>query len=154
MLPRPQRLRSNQQFQRVYRSGRSWAHPLVVLHVLPRLSGKRVGVSVSKKVGKAAVRNRVRRRVREILRELLPAWKEGFEAVVVTRPAAADAAYGHLGEAIGTLGRRARLAREPDEALDTLYTVSGGGRPPREEGRARGRGRSERPAKAASDGSA
>jgi ribonuclease P protein component len=124
MLPRPQRLRSNQQFQRVYRSGRSWAHPLAVLHVLPAPSGRRLGVSVSKKVGNAVTRNRVRRRIRAIARELLPTWRQGAEAVVVARAAAADAEFAALAQALSELSRRARLPREPGEAAGAPYSMA------------------------------
>jgi ribonuclease P protein component len=129
MLPRPHRLRSRREFQRVYRQGRSWAHPLLALHLLAGDSGKRVGISVSKKVGKAAGRNRVRRRLREAARGLLPDWKEGVDAVIVARAAAAEAGYHDLAAALAELSRRARLLREPGEAPDSLYTMPAGGRP-------------------------
>jgi ribonuclease P protein component len=123
MLPREQRLRSNQEFQRVYRGGRSWAHPLAALHVRESGAGKRLGVSVSKKVGKAVERNRVRRRLREILRAQVPGWKVGFDAVIVARAAAAGAEFSDLTAAVHELARRARLLREPDTAPDTLYLM-------------------------------
>lgn len=129
MLPRHQRLRSNQDFQRVYRVGRSWAHPLLALNVLSRPGEQRVGISVSKKVGKAVQRNLVRRRLRELLRASLPHWKVGFDAVVVARASAADASYSELAAAVSELARRGRLRREPDEAPDTPYRLPEGGRP-------------------------
>ena len=119
------RLRSNQDFQRVYRKGRSWAHPLLVLHVLPQASGQRVGISVSKKVGKAVRRNLVRRRIREAVRAQAPAWKQGFDAVVVARSEAANVDFWALRAALEELAKRARLPREPDAPLDTLYTLAG-----------------------------
>ena len=131
MLPRDQRLRAHRDFQRVYRYGRSWAHPLLAAHVLPQPQGCRVGISVSKKVGKAVRRNRVRRRLRELLRAALPEWKTGFDLVVVARAAAAEAEFAALGEALQELARRARLLREPEAPAETLYTLPAGGRPPR-----------------------
>lgn len=131
MLPRDLRLRDNRDFQQVYRHGRSWAHPLLALHVLPRREGKRVGISVSRKVGKAAVRNRVRRRVREILRSRVGCWKSGFDGVFVVRQAAAGAEFSQLAEAVDELSRRARLPREPSDAEDAHYTLPAGGRPAR-----------------------
>lgn len=123
MLPSPHRLRSNQEFQQVYRRGRSWAHPLLILHVLDQPTGKRLGVSVSKKVGKANVRNQVRRRIREIVRPRLPEWHVGFAAVVVGRPAAAEATFTDLEAALVELARRARLPREPNSNPDSLYLL-------------------------------
>jgi ribonuclease P protein component len=133
MLPRGQRLRTNQEFQRVYRRGTSWAHPLVALHVLPQHAGHRIGISVSKKVGKAVCRNRVRRRLREIVRARLPEWLGGFDAVLVVRAAAAEAEFGQLEQAVDELSRRARLRREPGGADQALYRLpERGGRPPGE----------------------
>ncbi|MFN3648419.1 MAG: ribonuclease P protein component [Armatimonadota bacterium] len=126
MLPRDHRLRSTREFQQVYRGGRSWAHPLAALHVHPRPSGLRMGIAVSKKVGKAVVRNRVRRRLREIVRALLPEWKQGFDAVLVARSAAAEAEFAELEAAVRELARRARLPREPDAAPDALYIMPAG----------------------------
>jgi ribonuclease P protein component len=131
MLPRDQRLRANRDFQQVYRSGKSWAHPLLVAHVLPQPEGRRAGISVSKKLGKAVRRNRVRRRLRELLRAALPEWKTGFDLVIVARAAAAEAEFPALGEALQELARRARLLREPEDPPETLYTLPAGGRPPR-----------------------
>lgn len=131
MLPRDLRLRAHSDFQQVYRSGRSWAHPLLVLHVLPRPEGRRIGISTSKKVGKAVQRNRVRRRLREIVRAALPDWKTGFDVVVAARSAAAEADFAALQDALQELARRARLLREPEAPPETLYTLPAGGRPAR-----------------------
>ena len=128
MLPRHQRLRSNQQFQVVYRRGRSWAHPLAALHVTQQPCAQRVGISVSKKVGGAVERNRVRRRIREIVRAQLPGWKDGFDAVLVLRRDAAQAEFAELARAVQELAKRARLVREPEAPLDTLYTLPASGR--------------------------
>jgi ribonuclease P protein component len=142
MLPAPNRLRLNREFQRVYRHGRSWAHPLLALHVLQRPSGKRAGISVSKKVGKAVQRNGVRRRLREVLRARLPHWKDGFDVILVARAPAAAAEFGALGGAVEELARRARLAREPEAPSDTPFIMPSGGRARPE----RPRGENARPA--------
>jgi ribonuclease P protein component len=139
MLPSEHRLRSNQEFQRVYRVGRSWAHPLAALHVLPQDSGQRFGISVSKKVGNAVRRNLVRRRIREALRAALPHLSRGFDVIIVARSGAAEADFQALSTALGELIRRARLLREPEAPPDTPYTLPAGGRPGRPE-KPRGRG--------------
>jgi len=132
MLPRHQRLRSNQEFQRVYRGGRSWAHPLLALHVAARDDGQRIGISVSKKVGGAVLRNRVRRRLRESVRAQLPGWKAGFDAILVARAASAEADYAALALSLSELAKRARLVREPCAPEDTPYSIpAGAGREPR-----------------------
>lgn len=131
MLPSGHRLRSNREFQRVYRVGKSWAHPLAALHAMPQPGEQRFGISVSKKVGNAVVRNRVRRRIREILRAALPELKQGFDGIIVARPASSEAEFTELSQALGELFRRSRLQREPEQPPDTPYTLPGGGRPGR-----------------------
>ena len=123
MLPRDQRLRAREDFQRVYRAGRAWAHPLMVLHVMERPEGRRAGFSISKKVGKATVRNRLRRRLREIVRAQAPGWRAGFDAVFVARPEAAAAEFEQLSTVVAELARRARLVREPEQAPDSPYMM-------------------------------
>jgi ribonuclease P protein component len=132
MLPREHRLRAAGDFRRVFGEGRSWAHPLLILHVAARPEGRRVGITASRKVGPAVTRNRVRRRLREALRSRLPGWRLGFDAVLIVRQAAAEADYATLTGALEELGRRARLNREPDEPEDTLYLLPRGGRESRE----------------------
>jgi ribonuclease P protein component len=69
------RLAKKEDFNKVYRYGKSMANQQFVLHYLlkPDLVNTpaecfRLGVSVSKKIGNAVVRNRVKRVVKEILR--------------------------------------------------------------------------------------
>lgn len=128
MLPRAHRLQRSPDFQRVYRRGRSWALPLLALHALPQPTGRRVGISVSKKLGKAVVRNQVRRRLREIVRAVITEWKDGCDVVLVARTAAASASFAELEAALRELAGRARLPREPNAEPDTLYALPGRGR--------------------------
>lgn len=123
MLAAENRLRSTRDFQRVYRRGRSWGHPLVVLHVLPQPGGARWGISASKKVGNAVVRNRARRQVREVLRQALPGWREGHDGVVVIRAGATQAEFTEVRDAILELARRARLLTEPSDPQPALYSL-------------------------------
>jgi len=132
MLPREQRLRAGRDFRRVFREGRSWAHPLLILHAASRPEGRRVGITAARKVGNAVTRNLLRRRVREALRVRLGSWKDGWDAVIVLRPAAAESDWDGLTQALDELARRARLPREPEGPADTLYQLPTGGRPARE----------------------
>ena len=59
-------LKKNQDFQSVYRNGKSYANRLLVMYVLENnLDKNRLGISVSKKVGNSVVRHHVTRLVRE-----------------------------------------------------------------------------------------
>ena len=57
------RLKKNEDFQKVFKKGKSMANRQYVLYVLHQPEAKefRVGLSVSKKIGNAVVRNRVKR---------------------------------------------------------------------------------------------
>ena len=67
------RLTRSEDFKRVRRSGKSYAHPLVVLIVKrsdhPHI---RIGVAAGRTVGSAVVRNRAKRLLREAIRTMIP----------------------------------------------------------------------------------
>ena len=64
-----QSLRSNRDFQKVFKSGRSYANKYLVMYVSKnQLSENRLGISVSKKVGNSVVRHRVKRFIKESYR--------------------------------------------------------------------------------------
>ena len=91
------RLTRNRDFQRVYRKGRSFPCPhLVLIALRAHPKAKLVGFSVSKKIGNSVVRNRVKRRLREGFRGLLPRVLPGYCYVVVARTAAAEAGFQDL----------------------------------------------------------
>lgn len=112
MLPKEHRLNHTREFARVRRFGRSSGGPLLALYVLPvRSETIRVGFSVSKRVGKAVVRNRVKRRLREVVRHQLPEIKPGQDLVFIARPAAAEATYLQVTEAVLAALRRTDAQR-------------------------------------------
>lgn len=107
-MQRERRLRRRQDFERVQRRGRSFAHPLLIARYQPNdLTISRWGFSVGKRVGGAVVRNRVRRRLREIARQV-PV-RPGLDLVIIARPGAAMAEFGVLREALLELLRRAKV---------------------------------------------
>ncbi len=117
MLPKEHRLRNSDDFRRVYRSGRSYGHPLLTLHILHRHEGSRWGISVGKKTGNAVVRNLVRRRLRAILSQEFPRWKVGLDGVLTVKPAAATADYGALHAAVMAVAKRAGVILAPTTAI-------------------------------------
>jgi ribonuclease P protein component len=80
------RLTRSTDFKRVRRSGKSYAHPLVVLYVLKSdLKGVRVGVSAGLGVGNAVKRNRAKRLLRAAMNDLLPQTTPGSDLLLIAR---------------------------------------------------------------------
>ncbi|MBI3978247.1 MAG: ribonuclease P protein component [Chloroflexi bacterium] len=110
-MDRERRLRRSADFAAVYQHGRSWSQPLLAVRARSNdLPDSHVGFSVGRRVGSAVVRNRVRRRLREIARQVR--LRSGFDVVVIARPAAAEARFDELADAVRSLMRRARLLAE------------------------------------------
>ncbi len=80
------RLTRSTEFKRVRRSGKSYAHPLMVLYVLRSdLPGIHVGVSAGLAVGNAVKRNRAKRLLRAAMSDLLPATAGGSDLLLIAR---------------------------------------------------------------------
>lgn len=112
-MRRSWRLRDGTDFARVRENGRVWRHPLLALSAAASVEASRVsrvGITVSRRVGTAVVRNRVKRRLREILRLEHPRLNEGWDVVIVVRPAAAAADFAALSAAALSLLQRAGLS--------------------------------------------
>jgi ribonuclease P protein component len=73
------------------------------------LSHTRFGFVVGRRIGKAVVRNRVKRRLREATRARLPVTKEGWDVVLIARPAIANAPFAEITQALDWLLGRAGL---------------------------------------------
>jgi ribonuclease P protein component len=80
------RLTRSIDFKRVRRSGKSYAHPLLVLYTLKSdQAGVRVGVSAGLAVGNAVKRNRAKRLLRAAMNELLPQTVPGSDLLLSAR---------------------------------------------------------------------
>lgn len=90
-------LKSNWEFQDVYKNGISYGNRLLVMYVLKSGDSKnRIGISVSKKVGNSVVRHHITRVLREIFRLNNDKIETGLNIVIVARKAAAGTDYRHL----------------------------------------------------------
>ena len=99
-------LKKNQDFQSVYRKGRSYANKLLVMYVLENnMERNRLGISVSKKVGNSVVRHHVTRLVRESYRLQENILNSGLDIVVIARANAASASYAEIESALLHLGK-------------------------------------------------
>ena len=90
-------LKTNNDFRRVYRKGKSAVRPCLVVYArVNRSEGSRLGLTVTTRVGKAHTRNRVRRRLKEIYRLHESGLRPGYDMVVVARTRAAEVTYKRL----------------------------------------------------------
>lgn len=105
-------LRSNADFQRVYKNGKSYANKTLVMYVyVNNLDYNRIGISVSKKNGNSVVRHTFARKLREIFR-LNKIEKKGLDIIVVVRVGADVGDYHKLESAYLHLLKSHRLDRE------------------------------------------
>jgi ribonuclease P protein component len=107
------RLTRTTDFMRVRRSGKSYAHPLVVL-VAAHQDGPaiRIGISASHAVGNAVQRNRAKRRIRACITGLIAVIKPGHDLIFLARRPIVQADYPELCRAIENLLNRAGLLKE------------------------------------------
>jgi ribonuclease P protein component len=112
------RLRSAKDFERVWREGRSHAHPLTVLVACrqvtdasaqdrPQLPPTRCGFVAGKKVGSAVARNRAKRLLREAVRTQKAVLAAGWDLVFVARTPLAGATFSQAQAAVCQLLKRA-----------------------------------------------
>ena len=118
------RLRTNSDFGRVRKEGRSWSHPMVVLCALPNtLDHSRFGFSVSRHIGGAVVRNRVKRVMREAARACRGEVACGWDIILIARSPISTARFLEVKQAVESLLRRACLLRIPDAPLHLNSTA-------------------------------
>ena len=116
-MQRKFRLTRSEDFKRVRRSGKSYAHPLVVLIVQtneePQL---KVGIAAGKTVGTAVHRNRAKRLLREAMRNLLPSTASNLDLILIARPGLTTATLEETRHALLNLLGRAQMLISTNES--------------------------------------
>ena len=81
------RIKKNEEFQKVFRGGQSFANRQLVLYYMQKKDQThfRVGLSVSKKIGHAVLRNQVKRYLRQAFHELEEYIHPDYDLVVIAR---------------------------------------------------------------------
>lgn len=98
-------LKKNQDFQNVYKYGKSYANRFLVMYVLKNnLEKNRIGISVSKKVGNSVIRHHLTRLVRESYRLHEDMFNSSLDIVVIARVTAKTANYHEIESALLHLG--------------------------------------------------
>lgn len=113
-MQKENRLTRREDFNKVYRHGKSSANHQFVVYVLnrhPSIPGEgfRLGISVSKKVGNAVVRNRLRRMIKEIVRLNGDKLAPRKDLILIVRKPAAEMEYAEMEKSILHVFKRADL---------------------------------------------
>lgn len=109
------RLTRSEDFKRVRQSGKSYAHPLVVLVAQANHESRlRVGVAAGRTVGSAVSRNRAKRLLREAMRTLIPSIPSGWDLILIARPALLSSNLAEIREVLPALLHRAGLISPTD----------------------------------------
>jgi len=83
-----ERLRTDREYREVVRKGERTSTPhFTVYRDFPGGEGRKIGVSVGKRVGRAVVRNRIKRVLREFYRFHKSAFPSGSRTAIVVRKA-------------------------------------------------------------------
>ena len=107
-------LRSTVAFRAIQTDSRSRSHPLLLLRYRGNdLEQTRYGISTGRRIGSAVIRNRLRRRLRTVLRALDGRVARGWDVLIVTRAAAANASQADLEVALRQLLGSAGILVEP-----------------------------------------
>ena len=90
-MKKSQRIKKNEDFQTVFKKGKSFANRQFVVYCLEKKEQQdfRIGLSVGKKVGNAVMRNQVKRYIRQAFLELKEDVKDGYDYVIIARIPAA-----------------------------------------------------------------
>lgn len=91
-MKKSRRVKSEKEFQFVFKKGRSFANKQIVIYVTLKenQSDFRIGLSVSKKVGNAIVRNRIKRYLRQAFYEMDLLLIRNIDIVVIARAQLAE----------------------------------------------------------------
>lgn len=92
------RLKKNDEFQHVFKKGKSFANRQLVLYFLKKDDQDhfRFGLSVSKKVGNAVERNQIKRYLRQALLELEEQVKSDYDFIIIARKPVKDMDFHQL----------------------------------------------------------
>ncbi|MDF2720769.1 MAG: ribonuclease [Paenibacillus sp.] len=114
-MQRELRLTRREDFNKVYRYGKSAANLQVVIYALPnsKIERFRMGVSVSKKLGSAVVRNRIRRVMKEIVRHNAERIRPHYDFIVIGRKPVAEMDYAQMEKSLLHGLKRAQLLKNP-----------------------------------------
>ncbi|WP_243292741.1 ribonuclease P protein component [Bacillus sp. FJAT-47783] len=113
------RIKKNDEFQKVFKNGKSMANRQFVIYMLdqPEEVEFRLGLSVSKKIGKAVVRNQIKRYIRQVFLEEKENIIKGKDYIIIARKPAAEMNYHEVHKSLLHLFRKTNIYRKPSTKI-------------------------------------
>src|SRR5574344_1259323 len=109
----------NNEFQEIYKNGKSYANRYLVMYVLENRKGEsKLGISISKKVGNSIVRHRLARLIRESYRLNIKMFNSGLNIIVIARQSAKDKGFKEIESAFLHLIRLHGVYAESEVSKD------------------------------------
>ena len=113
-MKKRQRIKKNEEFQRVFKSGKSFANRQFVVYCYRKedQSEFRIGLSVSKKIGNAVTRNRIKRYIRQAFLEMQHELHHDMDYVIIARHQAATKDFHETKKSLQHVLRIARVLKK------------------------------------------
>lgn len=121
-MKREHRLRKKEDFQSVFKSGKSVANRQFVVYTLAKSdqSPTRFGLSISKKIGNAVTRNRIKRLVKEVIRLQMDQIQSHHDVVIIARKPAAEMTFHEIDKSIRHVFKIAGLMRPQQRRINSV----------------------------------
>ena len=105
------RIKKNDEFQAVFKKGKSTANRQFVVYVMKKTDQKhfRIGLSVSKKIGNAVKRNEIKRYVRQFFLEVKDQVQQGNDYIIIARKPAAEMDFHEIKKSLLHVFNRAHV---------------------------------------------
>lgn len=118
------KLKRNNDFTRLYRSGKSVKGRSAVILVKGNRHGStRIGFSVSKKIGNAVKRNRCRRRLKEAVFTYNDRIVKGYDIVFVARYTDKELSFNELCRDVGYLLGKSEVLSKNEKSSDSIDKI-------------------------------
>jgi len=113
-MKKRQRVKRNDDFQKVFKKGKSFANRQFVVYFLEKEGQTefRVGLSVSKKLGNAVKRNQIKRYIRHSILDLKDDLNPNMDYVIIARQPAATMDFHEVKQSLQHVLKIAKVLRK------------------------------------------
>lgn len=112
-LKKKYRIKKNEEFQEIIKTGKSFANRELVIYYREKKGQPhvRVGISVGRKIGKAVKRNHVKRLIRECMNKMKDQVKPEYDMIIIARNRAVDLDYHGMCKSLQQLLKSQKLMK-------------------------------------------